>query len=164
MNKISKNLMSVVLTIGLLGVSSLFGQLTEEGKAPLLIGAWESIGPVTVDCDTREPNGPEVRVSYLFNQGGTMFLEDTLPIEGPYRTTGPGIWRRETNGEFSYGHMHYSFAPDNTLLGTVKVRSSLRLSRNGNSFTEQGTFDLIAPDGTVVFAGCFEGTANRVIF
>lgn len=93
-----------------------------------------------------------------------MFLEDTLPIEGPYRTTGPGVWKRETNGEFSYGHMHYSFAPDNTLLGTVKVRARLRLRRDGNSFTEQGTFDVIAPDGTVVFAGCFEGTANRVVF
>ena len=163
MNKFSKNLVSAVLAIGLMGVS-LFGQITDEGKPPLLIGAWEYVGPVTVDCDTREPNGPEVRASYLFNQGGTMFVEDTLPIEGPYRTTGPGIWKRETTGEFSYAHMHYSFAPDNTFLGTVKVRSILRLGRDGNSFTEQGTFNVLAPDGTVVFSGCFQGTTNRVVF
>jgi hypothetical protein len=93
-----------------------------------------------------------------------MFVEDTFPLEGPYRTTGPGIWKHETSGEFSYAHMHYSFAPDNTFLYTIKQRSRLRLNRGGDSYTEQGTFEGIAPDGTVIFGGCFEGTTNRVVF
>ena len=144
-------------------MSSLFGQIGDD-LGSRLIGAWEYVGPVTVDCETRLPNGPEVRASVLFNQGGTMFVEDTLPVEGPYRTTGPGVWKRETSGEFSYGHMHYSFAPDNTFLYTIKQRSRLRLNRDGTSYTEHGTFKGIAPDGTEIFSGCFEGTVNRVVF
>lgn len=93
-----------------------------------------------------------------------MFVEDTLPFEGPYRTTGPGIWKRETNGEFSYAHMHYSFAPDNTYLGMVKQRSRLRLERDGNSYTEAGTFAVYDPAGGVLFSGCFGGTTNRIVF
>jgi len=146
------------------GVSEARGQSTDDGRPPLLIGAWEYVGPVSVDCQTREPNGPDVRVSLLFNQGGTMFVEDTMPIEGPYRTTGPGIWNREETGEFSYAHMHYSFLPDNTFLFTIKQRSRLRLSRDGNSYSEKGTFEAIASDGTVLFTGCFGGTAQRVVF
>lgn len=164
MYKISRNFAVAVIIGMFISGTSVFAQTDDDVKPPVLIGAWEYVGPLTVDCDTREPNGPEARVSLLFNQGGTMFVEDTFPLEGPYRTTGPGIWKRETNGEFSYGHMHYSFAPDNTYLGMVKLRSRLVLERTGNSFTESGTFDVYDPAGTVVYSGCFGGTANRVVF
>ena len=164
MNMKIKRFASFLFCLLAIGAGPASAQGTDDGRSPLLIGAWEYVGAVSVDCDTRQPNGPEIRASYMFNQGGTMIMEDTLPIEGPYRTTGPGVWKRENSGEFSYGHMHYSFAPDNTFLGTVKVRSRLRLSTDGNSFTEKGTFDVIAPDGVVWFSGCLEGTATRVIF
>lgn len=166
MNRNSTKFTAAVLFALVLSVSAVLGQSTDDGKAPLLVGAWEYVGPATVDCETREPNGPDVRVSLLFNQGGTMFVEDTIIFEGPYRTTGPGIWKREANGDFSYAHMHYSFDPENPLnfIGTIKQRSRLRLSKDGNSYTEKGTFEGIAPDGTVIFSGCFEGTTNRVVF
>jgi len=153
-----------ILIALIFNVSVVFGQNNDDGKAPLLVGAWEYVGSATVDCETREPNGPDVRVSLLFNQGGTMFVEDTIIFEGPYRTTGPGIWKRESNGDFSYAHMHYSFLPDNTFIYTVKQKSRLTLSKDANSYTEKGTFEGIAPDGTVIFSGCFGGTTNRVVF
>ena len=162
MNKISRTFAVGISAVLLMACSSLYGQTSDNSH--LLVGAWEYVGPVTVDCDTREPNGPEIRAALLFNQGGTMFVEDTLPVEGPYRSTGPGIWKRETNGEYSYAHMHYSFAPDNTFLFTVKLRSRLRLSKDGQSFTEKGSFDVITPDGAVIHSGCFEGTTDRVVF
>ena len=129
-----------------------------------LVGVWEEVGPATVDCQTREPNAPAVRALLMFNQGGTMTLEDTFPLEGPYRTTGAGIWKRTSGRNYTYINRHYSFDPDKTFTGIVKIRSSITLGKDSNSFTEKGTVKVTDPSGNVVFTGCFNGTAYRLKF
>ncbi|MBA3634476.1 MAG: hypothetical protein H0W58_16965 [Acidobacteria bacterium] len=78
--------------------------------------------------------------------------------------TGGGIWKRTSGRNYTYGNVHYEFDPDRTFLFTIKLRSNLTLSRDGNSFTENGTFESIDPSGKVLFAGCFAGTAHRLTF
>jgi hypothetical protein len=67
------------------------GHATDEGQSNALVGVWEDNAPAEVDCHTRQPRGTIIRVLYTFNQGGTMYVEDTLPLVGPYRTTGGGV-------------------------------------------------------------------------
>ena len=133
----------------------------EQGNA--LVGVWQEVAvPAFVDCQTGEP-GPIINVAYTFNQGGTMYEEDTLSIDR-YRTTGGGIWKRTSGRNYTYVNLHYSFDPGGTFLFTIKQRSNLTLSGDGNSFTENGTFEGIDPSGNVIFAGCFAATAQRLRF
>ncbi len=92
-----------------------------------------------------------------------MYAEDTLSVDR-YRTTGSGIWKRTLGRNYTYRFFHYTFDPNGTFLFTVKGSSNLKLSRDGNSLTESGTFQLIAPDGTtVIYAGCFNGIIQATI-
>ena len=136
-----------------------------EGQGNDLVGVWEAVGvPSENDCATGAPIGELINVTYTFNQGGTMYAEDTLSVDR-YRTTGSGIWKRISGRNYTYRFFHYAFNPDGTFFATVKGSSNLTLSRHGNSLTERGTFQLIAPDGTtVIYAGCFNGTSHRVTF
>ncbi|MCY7348436.1 MAG: hypothetical protein LH614_19760 [Pyrinomonadaceae bacterium] len=139
--------------------------LSQDEQVNDLVGVWEAVGvPSENDCATGAPIGELINVTYTFNQGGTMNAEDTLSIDR-YRTTGSGIWKRTSGRSYTYRFFHYAFNPDGTFFATVKGNSNLKLSRNGNSLTESGTFQLIAPDGTtVIYAGCFNGTSHRVTF
>jgi len=136
----------------------------EQRQDNALVGVWESVGPAEVNCQTRQPLGSTIRVLYTFNQGGTMYVEDTFPLSGPYRSTGGGIWKRASGRNYTYGNVHYEFDPDRTFLFTIKQKSNLTLSRDGNSFTENGIFEGIDSNGNVLFSGCFAGTANRLRF
>ncbi len=141
---------------------SINSPLEEQGND--LVGVWEYVGPAEVDCQTRVPSGPTIRALYTFNQGGTMYVEDTFPLSGPYRSTGGGIWKRAAGRNYTYGNVHYEFDPDRTFLFTIKQKSNLTLSRDGNSFTENGTFEGIDSDGNILFGGCFSGTSHRLTF
>jgi hypothetical protein len=134
----------------------------EEGNP--LVGVWEEVSvPATVDCQTGQPNGPTINALYTFNQGGTMSVEDTIPVDR-YRTTGGGLWKNTSGRKYTYLSLHYSFDPNGTFLFTIKQRASLTLSRDSNSFTEKGTFEAIDPSGNVLFGGCYVATAHRVRF
>jgi len=138
---------------------------SQDNQGNDLVGVWEAVGvPSEFDCVTGMPIGPLINVMYTFNQGGTMYAEDTLSIDR-YRTTGSGIWKRTSGRNYTYRFFHYAFNPDGTFFATVKGSSNLTLNKGGNSLTESGTFQLIAPDGTmVIYAGCFNGTSHRVTF
>ena len=163
--------MIVTLTIGspaAFGQTKAGNQTTEsadDGRNDLtLTGVWEAIQvPSENDCETGAPIGPLINVAYTFNQGGTMYAEDTLSIDR-YRTTGSGIWKRISGRNYTYLFFHYGFNPKGDFLFTVKGRSNLTLSRDGNSLTEQGTFQLIEPNGSVLYTGCFNGMSHRVTF
>lgn len=146
----------------------------EYGNA--LVGVWESVAQGGVDCQTREPFGPVIRSVYTIHQGGTMSEENTDPIEGPYRTSGFGIWKRTSGRNYTAGYGHYGFNPvgfdpaSRQLAAIIKVRTNIRLSRDAKAFTENGTFEVFFPDpvtsepGEPVFSGCFAATAHRLTF
>ena len=129
----------------------------EQGKT--LVGVWETVAPALNDCETGlpDPNSPTIRVLQVFNQDGTMTEENTDPIDGPYRTTAHGIWERIQGRQFRTFYMHYSFAPDQTHIATVKIRSIITLSRDSQHFNEKGTVEVLDPQNSdaVLFTGCF---------
>lgn len=155
--------LAIVPTLAFGQIRTINPSLPNEEQGNDLVGVWEEVAPATIDCVTRQPNGPVINVLYTFNQGGTMHQEDTLP-EDRNRTTGGGIWKRTSGRNYTYANLHYSFAPDGTFLFTIKQRSYLTLSRDGNSFTEDGTFEAVDRSGNVLFSGCFNGTAHRLRF
>ena len=152
-------LLIVALTVSsttLFGKAALSANSSANNEGSDLVGVWEVETPALNDCQTGEPIPPIVRVMYMFNQGGTITLEDTLTFEGPYRTTGAGVWKRISGRNYTYVNQHYSFDKDsNEQTGIVKVRSNVTLSQDLNSFTEIGTVEVTDPNGNPVFNGCF---------
>jgi hypothetical protein len=142
-----------------------------------LVGVWESVAAGQVDCQTRQPlpDVPIIRSVYTIHHGGTMSEENTDPIEGPYRSSGFGTWRRVSGRNYAAAYGHYGFVDQNLMptkqLGAVvRARTSIRLSPDARTFTENGTFEVFLPDpltselGDPVFGGCFTATAHRLIF
>src|SRR5436190_15340115 len=89
--------MIITLTIG---SSTSFGQDKADKPSPAahaddtandIVGAWEAFEvPAENDCTTGLPlpGTPIIRVLNTFNQGGTGWIEDNAPFDGPYRSTG----------------------------------------------------------------------------
>ncbi len=178
---VSRILLMTLAVVALAGGDSVGAQGREEREAGkpdgnTLVGVWESVAQGGVDCHTREPFGPIIRSVYTIHQGGTMSEENTDPIEGPYRTSGFGIWKRTSGRNYAAVYGHYGFNPvgfdpdSRQLAAIIKVRTNIRLSRDAKAFTENGTFEVFFPDpvtsesGEPVFSGCFAATAHRLTF
>lgn len=130
-----------------------------------LVGFWQIPASSTVDCATGQPDGsPTVPVNYLFNQGGTMTEEEANSFDGPYRASAQGIWKQVSGRKYSAVFTNFAFNPDRTLAVTLKFRTNITLSKDGNSFTERGTADISLPDGTNIATVCFADTATRLTF
>ena len=56
--------------------------------------------------------------------------------------------------------------PDRTHTLTIKIRSTITLTRDQTAFREQGEFDLLTPQDELAFTGCFNSgfRARRVGF
>ncbi|MEP6946393.1 MAG: hypothetical protein ABJA02_10780 [Acidobacteriota bacterium] len=158
-------LTAVPLTFGQNKDESETPTLTAEGQSDDLTGVWEAIGVSSGnDCVSGMPIGELINVTYTFNQGGTMNAEDTLSIDRN-RTTGSGIWKQISRRNYTYRFFHYAFDPTGTFLFTVKGSSNVKLSKDGNSLTENGHLELVAPDGaTILYASCFSDTSHPVTF
>jgi hypothetical protein len=141
-----------------------------------LVGVWESVSPGQIDCQTRQPlpDAPIIRAAYTIHHGGTMSEENTDPVEGPYRSSGFGIWKRLSGRTYAAAYGHYGFVdqdlmPTKQLGAVIHVRTSITLSRDAKTFIENGTFKVFFPDpvtselGDAVFGGCFAATSHRLI-
>ena len=153
-----------------IGSSMAFGQnkaeLTaspteEQGNA--LAGAWQ--GSFTPrDCQTGEMAPFSIKVLFTFNQGGTTSEDEANPFDGPYRTSGHGIWTRVSGRDYIDTFTFYTFDADRTFTGTSKIRQNITLGKNSNSFTSSDTFEVRDPNGNLVESGCANATATRLTF
>ena len=149
----------------------------DDDHVDALVGVWESVAAGQIDCQTRQPlpDVPIIRSVYTIHHGGTMSEANTDPIEGPYRSSGFGNWRRLSGRNYAAAYGHYGFVdqdlmPTKELGAVVRARTSIRLSADTRTFNENGTFEVFFPDpltselGAPVFSGCFAATAHRLIF
>lgn len=111
-----------VAFVAAMGSTAAIAQASNEafwGNVPSVVGVWEQANvPMEYDCTTGEPlpGTPTVRVMQTFNVGGTGWIEDTAPVEGPYRSTGATVWKRTSKRGYTYTNRHYSFMPDNSFV------------------------------------------------
>jgi hypothetical protein len=172
----------ILLITALAGGDPTMAQELEERRAGAddanaLVGVWESVAASQIDCQTGQPlpDAPIIRSAYTIHPGGTMSEVNTDPIEGPYRSSGFGIWKRGSGRHYAAAYQHYGFVdqnltPTKQLGAVVKARTSIRLSRDATTFVETGTFLVFFPDpvtselGDPIFSGCFAATAHRLTF
>jgi hypothetical protein len=89
-----------------------------------LEGAWL----VTVNFPEELPFCAPARTA--FTREGTVIAESCYASEG----AGYGVWTRRKNKEFAVTFTGNSFGPDGTVVATYKVRATLTLAPDVNSF------------------------------
>ena len=123
-----------------------------------LEGVWDS-QVTNTDC-----NGNilmEFRSFEAFHQGGTSTV--TGNANSPALSSpGLGTWQRTGMRTFNSTFQFFTFNPDGSFAGTVKIDGQIHLAVGGNSYTSTSTFGVYDPDGNLVFSGCGTEVATRL--
>ena len=151
-------LKSLVSTMALAALILTPASLSAQNRASLE-GAWDS-QVTSTDC-----NGNILmafRSFELFHQGGTFTgtgnagnPELGSPVLGTWQRT-PGM------RTFTSPIQFFTFNPDGSFAGTVKLERQIHLSADGNSYTATSTFQIYDPDGNLLFSGCGTEVATRL--
>ena len=151
-------LKSLVSTMALAALILTPASLSAQPRASLE-GAWD-LQVTNTDC-----NGnifAAFRSFQAFHQGGTVTITGNLnspALGGP----GLGTWQRTPGMRtFTSPIQFFTFNPDGSFAGTVKIDPQIHLSADGNSYTDTETFAVYDPDGNLVFSGCGTEVATRL--
>ena len=150
-------LKSLVSTMALAALILTPASLSAQNGASLE-GAWDA-QVTNTDC-----NGNILmtfRVFEAYHQGGT--LTTTGNANSPALSSpGLGTWQRTGMRTFNATFQFFTFNPDGSFAGTVKLERQIHLSADGNSYTGTSTFAVYDPDGNLVFSGCGTDVGTRL--
>ena len=128
-----------------------------RAQARAIEGVWEPVVTI-VDCQTQAPLFSFLSMdSYI--RGGSYVGESAS--EPAIRATGLGTWRHAGGRNFTALYQFFTYAPDGTPTGKLKVSARIRLSADGKSFRATDTSEVLALDGTVITQGCGTRVATR---
>lgn len=125
-------------------------------------GAWEVVTTVRMpaeDCTTSPMvGGPNPFAAFnTFHEGGTM-SEWGSRSPPKNRSSGHGVWERIGHDRYGYRLMFHSFDEDGRLTATMDIRTRIKLSRNGDTFTAVSRFVRTDLGGNVLnFCATMEG-------
>lgn len=152
-------LRSIVSMLALIAVTVPAASLdSQHWGQSRLEGAWES-QVTNTDC-----NGhilTEFRGFSIFHQGGTFTGTGNLNSPAPV-VPALGTWQRTGMRTFNAPLQFFTFNPDGSFAGTVKITRQIQLSADANSWNSTGTFAVYDPDDNLVFSGCITEVATRV--
>ena len=150
-------LKSLVSTMALAALILTPASLSAQPGASLE-GAWDS-QVTNTDC-----NGnilAAFRSFEAFHQGGTVTITGNLNSPA-LSSPGIGTWQRTGMRTFNATFQFFTFNPDGSFAGTVKITTQIHLSAHGDSFTSTSTFAVYDPDGNLIFSGCGTEVATRL--
>lgn len=111
------------------------------------------------NCQT----GAEIRrfpAMFTYMRGGTLneFGNSNPPS---LRTHGMGIWRYESEGQYTSAFQFFRFNADGTFAGKQINRAEIQMSHDGNSFTTIGRIQVLDINGNVIQNNCATAIATR---
>ena len=96
----------------------------------------------------------------MFNQGGTLASTDNQPPSS--RGAGFGTWQNMGGRSYSAPFQFFSFNPDGTFAGTVKIARNILLAADANSYTSTVSVEILDPNGNVIATLCGTESATRL--
>ena len=96
----------------------------------------------------------------MFNQGGTLASTDNQPPSS--RGPGSGTWENIGGRSYSAPFQVFSFNPDGTFAGTVKIARNILLAADANSYTSTVSVEILDPNGNMVATLCGTESATRL--
>lgn len=128
----------------------------EEEGPDAIEGAW--MGSVNSG-----PGFPPFKALYTFARGGGMVTSSSIDLSPrSLSTPGYGAWRRSGPRTFLFTFDAFVFDAQGNPSGTVKARSTATLNQVGDAWSGVFKFDVIAPNGAIVFSGGGSHDATRV--
>jgi hypothetical protein len=117
-----------------------------------------------INCDTGDPIALPGQGLITFARDGT--LSETTAPSGPQpmpflRGPGHGVWDQHSQREYTVTIINQRLNPDGSFAGWSKVRGTFYVAKNGNEFTAASAFEIIDPNGNVLFMGCSTVTGTR---
>jgi hypothetical protein len=98
---------------------------------------------------------------------GTLVETDggaLAPVEMTYGSPGHGIWRRTAERRYEIKNIILVVNPDGTLFLTGTINLTIRISKDGNSFSGEGTYSFLGPDGNDFGTGAETISGERIKF
>ncbi|MFN2443783.1 MAG: hypothetical protein ABR517_13985 [Thermoanaerobaculia bacterium] len=134
------------------------GENRAHDQSRNLVGSWET--EVTIrDCQTGTP----IRSFYsvgTFMPGGTM-IDSTAGTPQELKTPGQGIWTHLDGHRYRLGFKSFTFDVAGNATGWTKIVHVATMDPTGDTYSSEGSLEVYAPSGFLVFTGCASATAGR---
>ena len=114
----------------------------DDGSANQLVGSWQ----LAVD---RGPTLPPVRGLTTYTTGHSLIGTANNVIRGPAH----GTWEHVSGRTYADTHIFFRFDSTGTFLGTQKIRETVELAQDGDSYTAVAISDLFDPSGNLTVGG-----------
>jgi hypothetical protein len=114
----------------------------DDSSANELVGSWQ----LTVN---RGPQLPPVKGLTTYTQGHSLIGTANVVVRGPAH----GTWERVSGRLYADTHIFFRFDPTGTFLGTQKIRETVQLAQDGDSYKAVAISDQFDPNGTLIASG-----------
>jgi hypothetical protein len=114
----------------------------DDSSANSLVGSWQ----LTVN---RGPQLPPVKGLTTYTNGHSLIGTGNLVVRGPAH----GTWEHVSGRTYADTHIFFRFDPTGTFIGTQKIRESVELSQDGDSYTAVAISDQFDPNGNLTASG-----------
>lgn len=132
--------LTAMVAVGAISASS--GDDGREQGANQIVGSWE----LTVD---RGPQLPQVKGMNTYTRGHSIVGTGNLVTRGPSH----GAWEHVRGRLYADTHIFFRFDPTGAYLGTQRINETVRLARDGESYTAVAISNLYDPTGRLVVGG-----------
>jgi hypothetical protein len=142
---VSKKSLTVILVVGvaaMLAAGAIAASPGDDSAANQLIGSWQ----LTVN---RGPALPPVKGLTTYTQGHSLIGTANVTVRGPAH----GTWEHVSGRLYADTHIFFRFDPSGTLLGSQKIRETVRLAADGDSYTAVAISDQFDPNGNLTASG-----------
>jgi hypothetical protein len=95
-----------------------------------------------------------------FMQGGTA-LEDSTGSAPLVRSSAHGVWKNESERNFTYALQFFRFNADGTYSTLTRARWRAEVDMSGNSYSASATIAVFNPSGAQIATACATETAIR---
>lgn len=114
----------------------------DDSSANTLVGSWE----LTVN---RGPQLPPVKGLTTYTAGHSLIGTANLVIRGPAH----GTWEHVSGRLYADTHIFFRFDATGAFLGTQKIRETVELAHDGDSYTAVAISDQFDPNGNLTASG-----------
>jgi len=154
---------AVLVLAGMLFVGSAIAaraQSDGDNSQRGLEGAWRL--QITVrDCNTGQPLRPAFPAVFTFAEGGTATVITTGQLPS-LATPGLGVWRHTQGHDYSAVTDTFVFSAAGMWIQTHRLTRAIRVSIEGDSFTDQIALQILDTAGNQIATGCGTSVANRL--
>ena len=149
-----KSIVAILTVVALTLMVAAGAAITPSGSASSghasakgLVGAWDVIVLL--------PGQPAARVLATFDAGGTTV--DSAAVPGTVRGSSHGAWKRIGHRLYAMTRVFFRFE-GGAYVGTTKVRGTIRVAPDGQTFAAVSVTELRDPAGNLIRGG-IPGTA-----